>query len=675
MADQIALDEAPSDGAEAAGFWLAQLALADRTEKKWRDEAEALNDRYLAEKTAEYSGCATRVNLFWSNVQTLKPNVYGQLPVAEVKRRSSASGPHEPAIMLEAALRYAVDAWSFDAPMRCARDDFLIVGRGVTREAYVPEITSRPVQVALPPPLAMADGSMLPQEVAEYHAKAPAGMGKCKDCLMFRDGACTLVEGKINRNGSCKHWEPLEKNPATQYLLDGAPVDPAELDFGAKGAPTIDVVTDERVETRTVFWADFRCCPARTWEDVWWVGFKHAMTREELVKEFGEAGASVPRTLAGSHDPRADTGDDEEGGGPREPTSTFNRAEVWEIWEKRKRERVWIAKGYDRVIRRDPDPLKLSSFFPCPCPIYAVERTDSMVPVPEARLYRDQLDELEEIHERIRRLVEICKAVVFVNGDFTEVVDVKTAKDGTVIPLGGDRTAEDISASLWWWQLQAVVQTIVQLTQRAEECKALIYEVTSISDLMRQATKERESAAAQKMKGAFGRVRMTPRSQPMAEYIRDTLRIKAEIMAEMFQPGTLQRISGVPVTPEMLALLREEKLRETTVEVQTDSTVRPDAEQDKADSIEFVEAVTGYLERALPLMTQAPQLTPLLLEMLRQAVAPFKFARQLEGLIAETGEQMKMSALQAQMAPPMPAAAGAPPAPNGAGAAPPQMVM
>jgi hypothetical protein len=30
----------------------------------------------------------------------------------------------------------------------------------------------------------------------------------CKDCSMFRDGRCTLVKGLIDREGTCKHYDP-----------------------------------------------------------------------------------------------------------------------------------------------------------------------------------------------------------------------------------------------------------------------------------------------------------------------------------------------------------------------------------------------------------------------------------------------------------------------------------
>lgn len=44
---------------------------------------------------------------------------------------------------------------------------------------------------------------------ADYLATSPTR--HCEDCSMFREPArCTLVEGHIYRDGSCKFWEPKE---------------------------------------------------------------------------------------------------------------------------------------------------------------------------------------------------------------------------------------------------------------------------------------------------------------------------------------------------------------------------------------------------------------------------------------------------------------------------------
>ena len=47
------------------------------------------------------------------------------------------------------------------------------------------------------------------------------------------------------------------------------------------------------------------------------------------------------------------------------------------------------------------------------------------------------------------------------------------------------------------------------------------------------------------------------------------------------------------------------------VDIEVDSTIFPDAAQDKQDRTEFVVAVTGYLEKALMIGAQMPEAVPL----------------------------------------------------------------
>ena len=170
--------------------------------------------------------------------------------------------------------------------------------------------------------------------------------------------------------------------------------------------------------------------------------------------------------------------------------------------------------------------------------------------------------------------------------------------------------------------------------------------MTGISDLRRGIVQERESATAQKLKATYGSARMTPRSKPMAEFVRDIMAMKAEIMAEHFDPESLARISGSAVSPPVMALLREEKFRNTTINVETDSTVAADSEAEKAEAVEFVTAVGTYLQNAVVIGQAAPPAIPLLMAILRAAVRPYKFARLVEqeldeaaGVIAAASQQ------------------------------------
>jgi hypothetical protein len=125
------LTEATATGSDEVRFWAAQLNLASKVEEKWRQKAQALQKRY---RNGEDCGDA-RLNIFWSNVQVLKPALYSQTPRPDVRRRTIHELPAVRQVGLQAAkvierqAAYAMDDGYFGPAMEKARDDALIVGR------------------------------------------------------------------------------------------------------------------------------------------------------------------------------------------------------------------------------------------------------------------------------------------------------------------------------------------------------------------------------------------------------------------------------------------------------------------------------------------------------------------------------------------------------------------
>jgi len=128
-------------------YWLDELEDSDKTEKDWRDDAKSVVDIYRGEDVAATAvnsdGQKMRRNTFnilWSNIETLKPAIYNKTPVPNVQRRFKDEDQLGRAVaqVLERSLEFMVDANDLDAPMSDAVDDYLLVGRGVTRVRYVP---------------------------------------------------------------------------------------------------------------------------------------------------------------------------------------------------------------------------------------------------------------------------------------------------------------------------------------------------------------------------------------------------------------------------------------------------------------------------------------------------------------------------------------------------------
>jgi hypothetical protein len=82
--------------------------------------------------------------------------------------------------------------------------------------------------------------------------------------------------------------------------------------------------------------------------------------------------------------------------------------------------------------------------------------------------------------------------------------------------------------------------------------------------------------------------------------------------------------------------------------------VQIDENQNKRDRVEFLQAMGGFLSQALPMGQQAPELVPMLVDMVKFGMSAYKQATSIEGTIDQAMEQMKQKQMQASQQPPQP---------------------
>ena len=123
-----------------AAHWKSQIEQCDKETNKWHKRGEKILRHYRDERDDNTVGVARRLNLFWANMETLKPAIYSKTPVPICERRFLDKDPtgRTASTILERNLRYEVQMSGFDASVRRARDDYLLVGRGQVWLRYNP---------------------------------------------------------------------------------------------------------------------------------------------------------------------------------------------------------------------------------------------------------------------------------------------------------------------------------------------------------------------------------------------------------------------------------------------------------------------------------------------------------------------------------------------------------
>jgi len=570
--------------------WYNCIAQYERTFKEWEGRADKIVKRYRDESRSRNNPNA-KFNILWSNVQTITPAVFARLPRPDVSRRFRDNDPigRVASMMLERALEYEIEHYGdYASAMKQAVQDRLLGGRGTAWVRYEPHIVGQAAGMGEGAP---DDGFQVTEDTDEAE-----------------------TEGGIYR----------ENEERIEY--ECAPVD-------------------------YVYWRDFGMTVARTWEEVTAVWRKVYMERPALVERFGEElGGRIPL------DTKPETSksfNEKMGEGSRE-------ALIYEIWDKSTGQVLWLSKSMGKILDTRDDPLQLENFWPCPKPMFSTLTTDSLIPVPDFVLYQDQARQLDTLADRIDGFIQALKvrgvydaaepslARLFTEGENNALLPVKNY--GAFSEKGG------LSGSINLVDIRPIAEGLQMAYQAMDQVKGQIYEIMGIADIQRGQTDPNETLGAQIIKSNNASGRLKTMQHEVVNFATALLQIKAQIICQHFTDDTIVKISGAmqlspqdqALIPQALQLLKDEPAKNFRIEVTSDSMIYQDEQQEKQDRVEFLTAVSQFMQTALPVAQGAPELTPLLMEMLKFGVTAFKAGKGMEGLIDETADKFRQQAKDAE---------------------------
>ena len=472
------------------------------------------------------------------------------------------------------------------------------------------------------------------------------------------DGAMRgVVEDRLlpGRGTAWLRYEPIIVSEAPEPMMP-------TMEGTEEGAQITDVEEIERVDSAHspvdyVYWQDFIHSPARHWEEVWWVARWVYMTKDEGIERFGDVFKNVPMQAQA---------DDVDSKNPMTAKSAYGKkAKVAEIWNKRTKKVCWIAKGYPQALDERDDPLELEEFFPCPKPLLATTTNGSLIPVPDYCEYEDQAQELDNLTQRIYLLVKACKAVGVFNAEFKELGRMfSEGVDNKLFPVTAWAAMSEkggLKGAIDMMDTSAIIKTLQQLYASREVVKQSIYEIMGISDILRGASNASETLGAQQLKANFGSLRLRASQGDVARFATDLFRMKAQIVCKFYPPELIVEMSGVMNTPEgqdpqllqaAIQMLSNSTIRDFHIQVEADSLAQIDEQAEKQNAQEAVSAIGGFLQGSLPMMQGAPEMLPMMSEMLLFLVRRYRAGRGLEGAIEKSMKALEDKAKQMQQQPP-----------------------
>ena len=592
--------------------WVAEITLYDRECQTWYERGKRILRRYKDERSPiGGDDSRTRYNVLWSNTQTLQPALYARNPKPDIQRRFKDADPigRVTSDILERSATYFCDTDGFGSGMRNCVLDFLLPGRGTTWIRYVP------------------------------HMKP----------------AIELTDDVVDGDSAQESDTPQEEIPE-------------EIEY-------------EEVCVDYVHPEDFGHNICRTWEEVYCIWRKVYLSRDELIKRFGEEKGNLPPldyTPTALNDTKLDNG--------------IGKATIYELWDKTREVAVWFHKTVPEALDLRKDPLRLQDFWPVPRPIFANLTNDSLIPTPFYVEYQDQARELDNLTARIGSLTKSIKVAGAYDASVQALGRILSeGVDNTMIPVESWAMFAEkggIQGAMSFLPLKEIADGLLQLYSAREQVKKDLHEISGIPDIVRGDSNPNETLGAQQIKTSFATNRISDQQREIQRFARENIRIMVNIICEHFQIETIKKISGVrlftaqekaeikqyqqimaqqqppqpgmppqpmltqppqaltglsqdqietmmadPTWEEVEGLIRNQALRCFRIDIETDSTIRADEQQQKQEATEFVTGISGLLKNGFEAGQQDPDSIPLVGQIIQFAVRRFSVGKEFEGAL------------------------------------------
>lgn len=586
--------------------WLGRIEAAWKREDSWAKDAESAVKAYTNESAGD--GKLYDYNILHSNTETIVPAIINSPPVPDIRRRFGDDDPVAKMLsdLLERAIAVQVDDSRLAVELEGQAQDAFLSGRGTVRLRFHAD-TGDTVTDAL--------------DEAEDAAELPDDRGQGDDA----SGPAVSDAGGGDAEGS---------GTAPQVDAGGA------LD---------QTVSNERIAFEAVSWRDYQHGPAKRWEDRPWESYRHIMQSEDAT-EFAD-GSLVASQM-------------EPGGklfGDMDSDIT-----IYEIWDKSKREVLFVSDN-GVLLKKLPDPLGLSTFFPCPRPVQPIEVVGRLMPVTPFSIYRQLAEELDILTKRIRVITAAMKVKgAFIGGLANDLMSFANADDNELVAISGvevlAQTPGGLNGAMTWWPVEKFQPVLAELFKNRDLTKQAIYEITGISDIVRGASSPSETLGAQQIKSQWGALRIQKMQRMMERSARDLFVMMSEIIPAKFTFATLERMTGVQIivrpgdTPEIVqqkqalqALMKEPVSSRYRVDVESDSTVRADLTQKKQEMSEFLAGSAAFFQGMQPIVEAGgPDAAEGALEIYAAATRNFDLGKSAEDAIERLVQQAKAKAKDAR---------------------------
>jgi len=638
MATDVAFAPPPDQEQEVFKRWKDALdyAAKDEAYRNWLDQSEKIVKRYR--DVRQYADVSKRrLNILWSNVQTLMPAVYGKMPKPIVERRFMDRDPaaRTASMILERVLTFQMEVGHYHRSTSKAVLDYLLPGMGQVWARYEPQFEAAEEA---------AENAHIDRQERTAREVEENGDGEIYEKLAYEKACIDYVFYADFRWGPARCWNEvpwvakrcwMTRSEVAEKFYNGdmEQAKRIKLDY----AP--DRLRDDLGRYTDAMPSNFR--KAEIWE-IW--------NKPDQTVYFIAPGTPGVVVQQVPH--------------PELELETF-----WPCPEP-----LFTTQTNDTLV---------------PVPDY-VEYQDQAMEVD------DLTDRIAKLTTAVRANGVYDSSYPSLARLLQEGMDNKLIP---VDQWAAFAEKGGMPGAIALVPMQEIIEVLIRLYEARAQVKNDLNEITGMSDIVRgQSSGPAKTATEQRIKGQFASLRLQSRQEDVARFCRDILRIQAEIIAEMFSEESLMQMSGyeqivqdairraveqVPPPPQVpqqgpdgqqidhmqvqilqqqamqafrqgqqqaaqqaqakameefsqaLRILRSDKLRGFRVDIETDSTIMADAEADKASAVELFTGTMQGINAIAPVAAAAPELVETLGDLMMFAYRRFRVGRSMEAKLEE----------------------------------------
>lgn len=200
---------------------------------------------------------STDYSIFWANTQTLRPLLFSKLPKSNITQANynDSNVARIASELVERVINYFLKESNAENEFEKTRDSYLIKGIGIPRVVFIP---SEPIEKI----------EKIKVKVKKEKPKKEDDDEKDNEDEMTNDKEEDSAEGEND------DYEEIEQEEKSYYVDD----------------------SKKNIEIEFVDYDNFLKSTEKEWKKLRWVAFKKYYSRNELIETFGEAGKKAPLT-------------------------------------------------------------------------------------------------------------------------------------------------------------------------------------------------------------------------------------------------------------------------------------------------------------------------------------------------------------------------------------------